>query len=78
MTMNTHSIFLNGTLGISIDFDSVETRLSLLELSSYARTNANGSAKFVDSTGTEFVLDAAEIRELVATAHRMMHGGTTA
>jgi hypothetical protein len=73
--MNT--IYLHGTQPVAIDSADIATRLSLLELASYARTNAGGSATFVDSTGAEHLLDAGEINELVATAHRAMHGGTT-
>jgi hypothetical protein len=73
--MNT--IYLHGTQPVAIDSADIETRLALLELSSYARTNASGEAKFVDSAGVEHVLDAGEILELASTAHRAIHAGTS-
>jgi hypothetical protein len=73
--MNT--IYLHGTYPVAIDATDIATRLALLELASYARTNASGEAKFVDSTGIEHVLDAGEIIELASTAHRAIHAGTS-
>jgi hypothetical protein len=75
ITMNT--IYLHGTQPVAIDPANVETRLSLLELGSYARTNGGGSARFTDSLGIEQVLDAREIQELTATAHRQVVCGTS-
>ena len=73
--MNT--IHLHGIQPVAIDSADIATRLALLELSSYARTNASGEAKFVDSAGVKHVLDAGEILELASTAHRAIHAGTS-
>jgi hypothetical protein len=73
--MNMRSIFLHDTQNIAIDFDSVETRLSLLELANFARVNQRGTATFVDSAGASHTLNAGEIQELTVTAHRQLHGG---
>ena len=46
--MNINRIHIHPTTVPAVDFDSVETRLTLLELANYARTNQSGTAKFVE------------------------------
>ena len=55
---------------VALDMDSVEARLLLIELESFAGLNPRDSAHFVDSAGDKHELTAAEISQLVHGARR--------
>ena len=54
--------------GVNLDLSTVEARLLLVELESYARLGLHHLARFTDSAGEKHELSAAEISQLVAQA----------
>jgi hypothetical protein len=67
---NTYSV---GVETVTVDMESLDMRIRLLELESFCRIHSIAYAKFSDSTGAQFTFGAAEASHLVASVRQRMN-----